>query len=270
MKHFLLSIVIFFCIIGIVSCSDDGPNYTPENAPICPEDSIAYMDFFNALNLKYNTTSPNMFIFHVWKYVEFEYDETTRYRHIARITVFREKAAQYADSIPSSIGKLSHLRYLEIGNVKFNKNFTLPGEVFHCPLDTFIFGNWGDLEHVGIMGKLPSEIKMAKNTLKYLSIEGTALSELCEELADLTQLEKCILTYNRLSGRVPDYIGDMCGKVDLSYNHYTEFNWRQIIEGKNIPTLYWNYINNEIPPELKEFTFPQEIMWMFKSQNTPK
>ena len=266
MKYFLLSIVIFFCIMGIASCSDDGPNYTPENAPICPEDSIAYMDFFNALNLKYNTSSPNMFIFHVWKYVEFEYDETTRYRHIASIKVEREKAAQYADSIPSSIGKLSHLRHLELWYMKFNKNFTLPGEVFHCPLDTFIFVSSLNSEN-GIMGKLPSEIKMAKNTLKYLNIQSTALSELCEELVELTQLEKCDLSNNQLSGRVPDYIGDMCGKVDLSYNYYTEYNWRQVIEGKNVPRLHWNYINYEIPPEV---TIPQNIRTMLKSQNTPK
>lgn len=275
MRYLLIGLLALLSVIGIPACRDDNnePSFKADTLPLNPEDSVILMKLYDGY---LSDKEPGYWIMRhpdLWKGVEYEYDKVTGYRYVTHLVMSQWKGGKKVKSIPAIIGKLSHLRSLEWYGFEYEDNFTLPEAIFDCPLETLKidlgqhFLDLKDLRPYGLVGKLPSEIRKVKSTLRYLWIMHTNLSELCDELGELTNLEVCMLKNNRLTGKVPDYFGDMKGEIDVSYNLYTEYNWYQLLEGKNIPTAFMNYIHNDIPAEVMDIYNTEPILRKFAAQN---
>lgn len=148
--------------------------------------------------------------------------------------------------IPSELGKLPYLRYLAIyGDDRASGG--IPKEIFDCPLEVLgIFGK-------GFGGTIPKEIGKVGNTLQWLTIQQTSIGgEIPEEMAALQNLQgPPILVGNRFAGKVPLCLRELPHAANLSYNEFTEMEWRYYTEDIGyVPILRNNNLSGEIPEEV--------------------
>ena len=250
MKYYLNLFLALVFALALSSCGNDAEPFIADQPPVNPEDSVIMMELYSTFRIQ-EAGNPNYVWIarhpDFWKGIEFEYDETTGYRYVCGITMYGDP-----DHIPSSIGKLSHLRQLNLDGIP-NSEVLIPKEIFNCPLESLtLYGKteWRMDDQSQELVTLPAEIGKVKDTLKSIRIYQTALSELPQEFSQLVNLECCFLGMNRLRGKVPDYFGDFKCDVTLSYNNFTEYNWDLLPQGKNIPMCHDNNICNPVPEEI--------------------
>ena len=264
MKKF--SILILFMVLLGGCRHEEEELFIADKIPLNVEDSLAIMDLYDALKLNINLTEP-WTLRHpdLWKGVSFDYDEASGKRFISGIDIYVKE--NLADSIPPSIGNLSHLRYLRIEGLNCSKNFTIPKEIFNCPLVALKLSNkpllkvshkgfWDDYNDIkGISGKIPDEIYNVRNTLKVLEITHTNITQLSVRIPELQNLEVCRLDYNKLNGCVPPDLRLLNCRADVSFNYYDSYQWQTLELGGNMPIITCNYISNFVPDEILEKYF---------------
>lgn len=254
MRTTIYFILAFLCMSLGWACTSE--NDEPllgrsRQAPLNPQDSTIIMELY--ANFHPNVISdPNsiwvMWNPDCWKGIDLEYDQEMGYRYVCGITM-----AGIPDSIPKSLGKLTHLRHLHLDGIP-NEPVLLPKEVFDCPLVSLYLAHSqssADEDPSDNAVTLPEEIINVKTSLETLTIYCTNLSELPEEFAQMYDLKECSITLCNLHGKVPDYFGEFRGRVDLSKNSYSEYNWELVALGKNIPWCQFNRISNPIPEYIK-------------------
>lgn len=250
MKNIFFILATTFLGMLVPACGSEAEPFIADQPPLNPQDSVIMMELYSAFHIQ-EIGDPDLVwvIRHpdFWKGVEFEYDETTGYRYVSQVYLWG--IPKY---IPTSLGELTHLKGLSLGNVPYQE-LLVPKEIFNCPLEMLYINGCQPVEKRAQLERvtLPSEIVKVKNTLKKVMIRMTELTELPSEFGQLTKLEECILTGNKLVGPVPDYFGDFNCEVNLSDNLFTEYNWNLILQGKNVPFCKFNYISNPIPEEVK-------------------
>lgn len=250
MEKLLFILMTAFFGLVVSSCGNDREPFVADQPPVNPRDSVIVMELYSAFHIQ-ELGNPDLVWVNrhpdLWKGVEFEYDETTGYRYVSQLYIWGRP-----DHIPSSIGELTHLKRLCLGNVPCQE-LLVPKEVFDCPLEMLYINESQGVEEGSRFDRitLPAEIIKVKDTLKKVRIRMTELTELPSEFGQLTNLEECILNGNKLVGKVPDYFGDFNCDVNLSDNLFTEYNWDLILQGKNVPLCQFNHISNPIPEEVK-------------------
>ena len=108
---------------------------------------------------------------------------------------------QLQDSIPSQLGLLTNLRYLELwGN---NLSNSIPPQLGNLTNLVTL-----SLEGNQLMGNLPTQLGNLKN-LSSFSVNGNKLSgNIPVELSKLRQLSYLQLSNNRFTGSLPSQLGD--------------------------------------------------------------
>lgn len=247
MRNLCYLLALLFCGVCISSCtSTDEPEFfIADKVPLNEADSLIIMELYAACRIEENGSPYQQWVKRhpdTWKGIEYEIvGDTIRYVSGIKMTG--------CDSVPSSLGKLEHLKKLHLKGIP-NIEYVVPVEIFNCPLESLYLGS----SYPFIKGKrvtLPKEMYKIKSTLRYLELYFISLTELPEWFGDFTDLEECKIIASQLTGKVPEFFGDFKGRVILNGNYFTEFNWEMFPQGKNIPWCLNNEISNPIPAEIK-------------------
>jgi hypothetical protein len=175
--------------------------------------------------------------------------EKNEYR-IVKIRVSDPSYLPAGYALPPELGNLPYLTWLEVtGDERATGG--IPKEIFNCPLELlYITGK-------GFGGEIPKEIGKVADTMKWLYITGTSFNKLPEEIGLLRNLgHQAYLVGNNFSGTPPLSLRDLPDHANLTYNNYTEMDWRFYTEGKGfIPNFDKNCLSGEIPEEVFETKF---------------
>lgn len=143
-------------------------------------------------------------------------------------------------AIPSSIGDLDSLDYLDFGD-NFNITGNIPPEIGNLTKLTYL-----SIDHSKLSGNIPQEIgnltKLTSLTFGYNQLSGT----IPPSLGNLTELSALQLHSNNLSGSVPDSIKFL---DKLLYLHLWNNQLEYLPDLSNINTIDWLQIQNN------KFTF---------------
>lgn len=254
MKKFLL--VPFLLLM--IACGDDSNEETPvpeesKRPTMNVQDSLAMVAFYHSMKCA-EWKEPyhwDLADYTTWGGIEGELDKTNNEYRITGINLNNISLLPDGYSLPAELGNLSKLRSVIIyGDQRASGG--IPPELFNCPLEVLlIYGGYGG--HGGFSGTIPKEIGKVANTLTYLCIANTSIGgELPEEIGDLQNLETCaILSGNNFVGKVPLFFRYLKNGVNLSFNFFSEMDWRYFTEDIGlVPQLTDNHLRGEVPEEV--------------------
>ncbi|MDE6336976.1 MAG: hypothetical protein K2J63_00240 [Muribaculaceae bacterium] len=271
-----LMYVFLFLLGGLLlpSCdSTEEPVFKPDSPTLNPQDSAIVMEIHSSLRMSDERESSKIWVLRhpdLWKGVTFEYDPQTNVRYVTGLAL---NVPTIGDSIPSSISGLRHLKSFKmVGQCKSHNGLLVPPQIFDCPLEIFEISDRESWTGEKVNEKLPKEIINVVGTLKSLTVAHSGLTELPDGFEQFAALEKCDLSNNHLSGKVPDYFGEFVNPAVLTSNGYREFNWDLFLQGKTIPTCASNPITNQIPDEILEnhYQLFKERFWWTPNENDRK
>jgi hypothetical protein len=252
MKNKLLFIIFSLMAIILCACHEEVSPVREETPAVYlnPSDSLVMVKVYESLKLEESRVEWNLSRPDSWMGVEFDTIKNVAYVSGLNVTTIWISPA-LKPQLPPEIGQLSHLSSLKMYYCDFSG--CLPGELFDCPLEKLcIYSNQNrDTEEI-----LPDEIRNVSGTLKILDIQKTYLRTLPEGVGELKNLEKLILSENRLTGKVPEYMFQLPGTISLDSNRYTDVNWYDVYFGMKafhrLPSLAHNYISGKFPEELAD------------------
>ncbi|KAI4333509.1 hypothetical protein L6164_018303 [Bauhinia variegata] len=136
--------------------------------------------------------------------------------NLVRLQRLRLTANNFTGPIPESFGKLKNLTIL-----------TIDGSRISGKIPSFI-GNWTkvyrlDMQGTSMEGPVPPTLNLSKNLtqLRISDLNGPSMT--FPDLRELKSLKYLILRNCKITGQIPDYIGDMenLDTLDLSFNRLT-------------------------------------------------
>ncbi|WP_158862014.1 leucine-rich repeat domain-containing protein [Maribellus comscasis] len=150
-------------------------------------------------------------------------------------------------TIPSSIGDLTELKYLDLQSLKDSVYGGMPNEM----------GNLTKLEHLALNIRtemnIPSYI-CTFNNLEVLKLGSNFTGNIPTELGNLVKLQKLYLSGNNLESNIPSELGNLTN-LDILYLSSNNLEGNIPPELGNLNRLSWlmlndNNIGGTIPPEL--------------------
>lgn len=263
MKKLLLFLNVFTWLWVGMACSGDDELQEPPKGPVRPtmnvEDSLVMVAYYHSMKCA-EWKEPfhwDITDYTTWGDVTAALDTEKNEYRITKIRVSRPDLLPAGYSLPSELGNLPYLTWLEImGDERAVGG--IPKEIFNCPLELlFICGK-------GFNGEIPKEIGKVADTMKWLYIANTSFTKLPEEIGLLKNLgHQAYLCGNKFTGTPPLSLRDLTECANLCDNCFTEMDWRFYTEGKGtVPALYSNYLSGEIPEEV----FDTEYWKIYKLQ----
>lgn len=238
-------------MLGVfVGCSnDDSPIPSGPPRPIMNvQDSLAIVAYYHSMKCA-EWKEPycwDLTDIHTWGSIEIALDAEKNEYRVTGIWVGDPVYLPYGYQIPPELGNLPYLESVVIfGDERASGG--IPKELFNCPLKTlYILGK-------GFTGTIPKEIGKVGNTLEWLKISGTSIGgTIPDEIAELQHLQGPALLYsNRFSGKVPLCLRYLPNSANLSFNEYTEMDWRYFTEDIGwVPELLENCLSGVVPDEV--------------------
>ena len=168
-----------------------------------------------------------------------------------RVTGLSLRGSYLQGEIPSEIGKLTNLEYIDLYDNQ------LTGEI---PAE---LENLSNLKHLNLgsnylTGKIPSELGNLSN-LEHLNLSSNQLTEeIPTEIWNLTNLEYLSIGYNQLVGEIPVEIGKLTDleELRLDGNILTSEIPAELGKLTNLKNLHlgFNFLTGKIPLELINLT----------------
>ncbi|MBE6283891.1 MAG: hypothetical protein E7098_06070 [Mediterranea massiliensis] len=251
MKKTLLFLSMFAWLWVGMACSGDDDLPEVPKGPARPtmnvQDSLVMVAYYHSMKCAEWKEPYHWDItdYTTWGDVTAALDTEKNEYRIVKIRVGDPKYLPAGYSLPTELGNLPYLTWLEISGDERAKG-GIPKEIFNCPLELlYISGK-------GFGGEIPKEIGNVAATMKWLYITGTSCNTIPEEIALLQNLgSRAHLGGNEFSGTPPLFLRDLPHGVNLWYNYYTEMDWRFFTEEKGIvPELDYNWLSGEIPEEV--------------------
>lgn len=247
----LMKRIFYLLLLGVLwGCSnDDTPVPSgPARPAMNKQDSLAIVAYYHSMKCAEWKEPYHWDIkdYTTWGGIEGALDvEKNEYR-VIRVIVPIPQLLPDGYSLPPELGNLTMLRVLRVfGDERASGG--IPKEIFNCPLEELqIVGK-------GFTGTIPKEIGKVKETLQWLKIAGTSIGgEIPEEITALQKVEGMVmLDDNNFEGKVPLFLRELPCPTLLSYNYFTEMDWRYFTEDiGHIPFLEFNCLSGEIPDEV--------------------
>ena len=235
-----------------IGLTDNTEPYSFEWNTITYDDG-SYTIIVRSYDTSGNTTDSNPITLIVYKTVEL----WGEYYSIENTTELDLSYSGLTDSIPSEIGYLTNLTYLDL---RVNQLTGIPSEI----------GALTNLEYLSlsqndITGSIPSEIGNLTNLTELNLGENQLTGEIPSEIGNLTNLTSLSLFNNQLTGEIPSEIGNLMNLIALVLrdNQLTGEIPESICDiYPNLNTFYIN--NNQLCPPYPS-CIPQ---WMIDSQDT--
>ncbi|XP_030460953.1 probable LRR receptor-like serine/threonine-protein kinase At1g53430 [Syzygium oleosum] len=162
--------------------------------------------------------------------------------NLSRLTRLLLSANNFTGSIPESFGSLKNLA-----------DFRIDGSTLSGKIPDFI-GNWTkitrlDMQGTSMEGPIPSSISLLTNLTSLTISDLKGPSSDFPNLQGMSMMQTLILRNCLLSGSIPDYIGEMTGlkTLDLSDNRLTGHVPDTMGEGLNYMFLTNNSLTGTVP-----------------------
>jgi Leucine-rich repeat (LRR) protein len=223
-----------------IGLTDNTEPYSFEWNTITYDDG-SYTIIVRSYDTSGNTTDSNPITLIVYKTVEL----WGEYYSIENTTELDLSYSGLTDSIPSEIGYLTNLTYLDL---RVNQLTGIPSEI----------GALTNLEYLSlsqndITGSIPSEIGNLTN-LTTLKLSSNQLTGIPSEIGALTNLEYLSLSQNDITGSIPSEIGNLTNltELNLGENQLTGEIPSEIGNLTNLTSLslFNNQLTGEIPSEI--------------------
>ncbi len=253
MKKTLLFLSMFAWLWVGMACSGDDDLPEVPKGPARPtmnvQDSLVMVAYYHSMKCAEWKEPYHWDItdYTTWGDVTAALDTEKNEYRIVKIRVGDPKYLPAGYSLPAELGNLPYLTWLEISGDERAKG-GIPKEIFNCPLELlYISGK-------GFSGEIPKEIGNVAETMKWLYITGTSFNKLPEEIGLLQNLgRQAYLVGNEFTGTPPLSLRNLPDFANLSYNKYTEMDWRFYTDGiGHIPNFDFNCLSGEIPEEVFE------------------
>lgn len=268
MSKVLLSILVLLS----ASCGEEEkvfdfpirPEPTVEvHIPMNKEDSLAMVAFYHSMKCAEWEPGYHWDItdYDTWGGCTVELGVDGEY-HIVKIKLVEPKYFPAGYSLPSEIGNMRSLRSLVLFGDK-RATGGIPKELFNCPLEELYFAG------EGFTGTIPKEIGKVGKTLRWCRISNSLIGgEIPEEITQLQHPDLYLsLISNQFKGKVPIFMGRLPNVCDLSYNYFTEMDWRYFTEKDgNVPCMHRNCLSGEIPQEVLLSPKWKEWRWTITGQ----
>ena len=132
--------------------------------------------------------------------------ELGRLSHLQKLSIGGNRLS---GTIPDAIGRLTHLKELVLANNQLSGR--IPTE-----LSRLIRLERLSLSNNQLSGSIPSELSRLTDLKELVLCDNQLSGAIPAELGRLSQLKKLMLHRNQLSGRVPDALGQLAGLQKLS------------------------------------------------------
>ena len=168
-----------------------------------------------------------------------------------RVTGLSLRGSYLQGEIPSEIGKLTNLEYIDLYDNQ------LTGEI---PAE---LGNLSNLKHLNfgsnyLTGEIPAELGNLSNLERFNLSSNHLTGEIPSEIWNLTNLEYLSIGYNRLVGEIPVEIGKLTDleELRLDGNILTSEIPAELGKLTNLKNLHlgFNFLTGKIPLELINLT----------------
>nr|XP_023888510.1 probable LRR receptor-like serine/threonine-protein kinase At1g53430 isoform X2 [Quercus suber] len=168
-------------------------------------------------------------------------------RNLKRLVL---NANNFTGTIPETFGKLTNLT-----------EFTIDGTAISGKIPGFI-GNWSKLEKLNMQGTfmegpIPVTISLLSNLTELMISDLKGLSIEFPNLKDLKKLKYLVLRNCLITDLIPDYIGDLepLKRLDLSFNNLSgpipDSFWNQELDDMYLTN---NSLSGEVPKWVLEYT----------------